>query len=158
MADPIFQQLRVRVVQAALASLGLDSAAAINLVLGTAAQESACRYLAQYPTGPALGFWQIEPATHDDLLTSTLVSQPKLATGLAALAAPGDRVDQLAWNLRYAAAVCRLLYWRAPRPLPEADDLVALSRYWKDFYNTPKGAGTPEEFQRNYLTHIGAPL
>ncbi|HEV2650775.1 MAG TPA: hypothetical protein VGU69_05935, partial [Rhizomicrobium sp.] len=60
-----FAQLANVVVRPTLARLGLnDGPVALNLLLGTAAQESGGTYLAQYPTGPALGLWQIEPNTH----------------------------------------------------------------------------------------------
>lgn len=158
--DPFFIQLRTRVVAPALAALGLgDGDVAVNLVLGTAAQETGGRFLAQYPAGPALGLWQEEPATHDDMMTNFLVFRPQLAARLAALAVPGmDRADQLTWNLRYAAACCRLRYDRAEQPLPATTDPHLLGAYWKAHYNTPQGAGTVDEFVRNFQTHIGAPI
>jgi len=30
--------------------------------------------------------------------------------------------------------------------LPQAGDLAAMAAYWKKFYNTPLGAGKPEQF------------
>ena len=158
-ALPIFfVQLRVRVIQPTLAYLGLDEPAAINLVLGTAAQESAGQFLAQYPTGPARGFWQIEPATHHDLLDNYVAFHPDIKARLDELAfAAMDRDQQLVVNLAYSAAICRLLYRRAPRPLPAPDDLAGLGTYWKEFYNTPLGAGKAEEWVANYLRLVGAP-
>ena len=57
------RDLRVEVIRPALRALDLWSPAAEDLVLGTAAQESGLAYLRQIGGGPALGLWQIEPAT-----------------------------------------------------------------------------------------------
>jgi hypothetical protein len=152
-----FAQLRARVVEPALGYLQLPGGeAAIRLVMGTAAQESGLDCLAQRGSGPALGYWQIEPATFDDLLANTLPARRDLSVRLVHLTAewPEPKL-QLASNLAFSAAVCRLLYWRAPDPLPAANDIDGLGRYWKRFYNTPAGAGTVAEFVSNYRRCIG---
>jgi hypothetical protein len=149
-------QLRARVIEPALGFLGLPGGeAAVRLVLGTAAQESGFAALAQLH-GPALGPWQIEPATHHDLLENFLESRPELDKKLALLAAGWPSLtQQLASNLCYAAAVCRLIYFRAPDALPDADDIDGLGKYWKRFYNTASGAGSVGEFVANYRRYIG---
>lgn len=163
MAEPIFVQLRVRLVEPILARIStparrLDSPAAVNLVLGTCAQETGFNYLAQYPTGPAVSPWQIEPATHDKIMAVLKDEHPDLYAALQSLLVPGiDPHQQLAWNLAYAVAVCRADYWLQRRPLPAANDLSGLAAYWKDFYNTRLGKGTVEEFEHNYKLHLGAP-
>ncbi|MDG3442455.1 hypothetical protein [Nitrospirillum amazonense] len=163
MTDPVFSQLRIRVVEPILARIStparrLDSPAAVNLVLGTCAQETGFNFIGQYPAGPAVSPWQIEPVTHDKVRARLKEEHPDLDGALDALLVPGiDPHAQLAWNLAYAAAFCRLLYWLEPRPLPAANDLAGLAAYWKDFYNTRLGKGTVDEFQRNYRLHIGEP-
>ncbi|WP_328286209.1 hypothetical protein [Kozakia baliensis] len=59
-------QFKHLIVVPTLAALGLGSPSAVNLVTGTALAESRGAYLRQINGGPALGFWQMEPATHDD--------------------------------------------------------------------------------------------
>jgi len=56
-------------------------------------------------------------------------------------------------DLRYATAIARLVYWRVPKRLPEADDIEALARYWKTHYNTPLGAGHEADFRRSIESH-----
>jgi hypothetical protein len=51
----------------------------------------------------------------------------------------------------YAAAMCRVHYWRmgqivGQKPLPAAGDLAGMAAYWKRFYNTPAGGGNVGEF------------
>jgi len=135
------------VIRPVLARLDLASASAEALLLGTALHESGgLRRLVQ-GGGPALGLYQIEPATHDDLWENFLRYRPALAERTEALAARWPaRTTQLATNLAYATAIVRLIYLRVPEPLPVADDLAGLARYWKRHYNTSAGRGTAAAF------------
>lgn len=45
----------------------LNTPAQVRLVLGIGNKETQYRYLHQIGGGPALGPWQMEPATHNDL-------------------------------------------------------------------------------------------
>ena len=49
--------------------------------------------------------------------------------------------ENLATNLMYGAAVCRLCYYRKAKALPEAGDIEGQGQYWKTHYNTPLGKG-----------------
>lgn len=154
------KQVLERVVRPALRALAIaapyvDGDAGERLVMGTGAQESMrFRYLKQLGKGPALGLFQMEPATYKDIWTRWLPSQPRLENALQALAirlVDGvPPVDELCGNLCFAAAMCRAHYLRVPKPLPARGDARALAEYWKKYYNTPLGAGTPEEFLRAY--------
>jgi hypothetical protein len=155
---PILDQLRSRVIIPALTAINLDGGAARNLLLGTAAQETGGAYLAQYPSGPALSFWQIEPGTAVDVVRQVSERSMIRWTLLQKLLAPNPGpLSQIATNLIYAAALCRLKYWLVEEALPAADDMPALGAYWKKYYNTDAGAGTVEEFVQNFETRIGAP-
>ena len=58
------------------------------------------------------------------------------------LRSPALNLDEnLATNLMYGAAVCRLCYYRQPEALPEAGDLEGQAAFWKQHYNMPLGAG-----------------
>lgn len=144
-------QLLQEVIVPTLQHLNMDSPAARNLLLGTAAQEShMAKYIRQIK-GPALGIYQMEPATHDDIWDNYLAYRPTLVEKLEQLLCPGfSKVDQLKWNLAYATAMARIHYRRVPAPLPPADDYKLLGVYWKAFYNTPEGKGTVIEFAHNY--------
>ena len=142
-------QLRQMVIKSALEKLGLWSVAAEELVLGTAIVESSLIYIRQHGAGPALGLWQVEPATHDDLYANYLSYRQELGARLMELRAPALSLDEnLATNLMYGAAVCRLCYYRQPEALPEAGDLERQAAFWKQHYNTPLGAGTVSKYMR----------
>lgn len=151
---------REHVVRVALKTIDLWSPAAEILVTGTALQESALITLHQVD-GPALGFFQMEPATHDDIWRwlkeaprPILMKLDKLMLGDAELAAD---IDELVGNAWYAAAMCRLRYAMVPEPLPEVAgteptqaELAEIAAYYKQHYNTPLGKATPEEFIANW--------
>lgn len=130
---------------------GLDSAAAEELLVGTAAQESRLGYsLRQHPTGPARGIYQMEPATFDDLMR-WLAGKPDLMSAAANWASPAIPFGaQVAGNLYFATAIARLNYYRKPGALPAADNLAGLAAYYKKYWNTPLGAATEVEFIKHY--------
>lgn len=139
------QQLKLHVIRPTLQHLSLWSPAAEQLVLGTALTESRGEFIKQLGSGPALGLWQMEPATHDDIWQNYLRYNPELAGAVSELttaAAITKGALEMAGNLYYGGAMCRVHYRRVRHALPTAGDALQLARYWKDFYNTLQGAGT----------------
>jgi len=141
-------QFRELVIWPTLKYLGMYSESAVNLLLGTAAHESKLSYLKQI-NGPALGVYQIEPATHKDVYDNFLGYRLGLREKVLALASNVSNKDidnELIVNLAYATAIARLIYYRIPEPLPDADDVPGMADYWKRHYNTVLGRGTVEQF------------
>jgi hypothetical protein len=113
---------------------------AVDLLLGTAAQESAFgRYLRQLH-GPAVGAFQMEPATFEWLQAKYSDRYPEI---------DGRTPEEMEWDLRLAIIMARLRYRAVPLELPEGD-VETLAAYWKRHYNTPLGRGTTEEYIANY--------
>jgi len=147
-------------VRPALSALGApwSSEAAERLVLGTAAVESGFRRLRQN-RGPALSLWQIEPVTYRDLVGRFLVDvKPELRPRVLSIASRGavefPLPDELTWNLRLAAALCRVKYMTDRHPLPAAHDVRGMAETWKRVYNTAAGAGKPERFLQAWATFV----
>ncbi len=147
--DP--RDLRKYVIAPALAALSLDGDAAEELMLGTALQESgAGRRLAQVK-GPALGIWQMEPATHADIWQNFLTGHTGIAIAVHGLMLPKiEPVQQLEGNLYYACAMARLVYYRVSEPLPAAGGLAAQAAFYKTHYNTAAGAASAAEYIANW--------
>jgi hypothetical protein len=125
----------------------LSTPAAINLLLGTAAQESRFgRYLRQLK-GPALGAFQMEPATFDWL---------RLKYGFAYVELKERRAEEMEWDLRLATIMARLRYRADKHALPDADDVAGMAATWKRVFNTPLGKGTVDEFGANYARYVDA--
>lgn len=154
------RHFRIHVIRPTLQHLGLWSQSAEALLCGTAEHESGgLHYLDQVTAsgierlGPALGIFQIEPPTHADIFTNFLDfgRWRDLRDRLLSLRASKPAADhQLITNLAYATGVARLIYYRDPQALPDAEDLEGLGATYKRVYNTPKGAATADDWVRAY--------
>src|SRR5260221_162978 len=79
----------------AISGLGLDPGdlqAPVELLLGTALQESGLTYRVQLGGGPARGLFQMEPNTHDDIWDNFLKYRVPLATAVRAFLAGDPQV------------------------------------------------------------------
>jgi len=149
-------QFREELVVPTLHSISKYSPAAVNLLLGTMAQESAFgKYIKQRGKGPALGVYQMEPATHNDIRDNYIAHRRDLKQLFLELGYTEFTPDKLLYDLRYATIFTRLHYARVPAPLPARGDIAGMADYWKQYYNTPLGKGTTEEFINNYNKYVG---
>lgn len=152
-------QLKEWVIIPTLKQLDMHSEAAVNLLLGTAAQESACgTYLKQLGAGPARGIYQMEPAAYADIWKNYLVYDMGMSAKVRYFMSDADKGSPesgLITNLAFATAMCRVHYRRVREGLPAANDIAGLASYWKRYYNTVKGKGTEKEFIANYNKYIG---
>lgn len=136
------------------------SPAAEQLLMATAAQETLCgRYLHQIK-GPALGIYQMEPATIEDLHRHFINGSINLHFTLVEFRTSAGHQSEsnildVVGNLYYATALARAMYFRFAQPLPEVNDLMGIWKYYKRYWNTNKGAATEEEFLRNWHNMIG---
>lgn len=149
------QQLLDYVVRPVNKSLDLWSEAADRLLIGTACQESNLRYLHQQ-SGPAIGLWQMEPATYDDCWLNFLAYQPTLGPRVKAFAfgLVLNNADEMHGNLYLAAAMCRVKYYADKDPIP--DTLPGQAAYWKRVYNTEMGMGRVTEYLNNWQRYAGS--
>lgn len=132
------------VIRPVLEDLNLYSQDAEDLILGTACVESECgRWLHQLGNGPALGIFQCEPDTHQDIWTNFLAYHPELRNRVLNWTADA-RAEELVGNLFYATAICRIHYFRFAEPIPNT--LLGQAHFWKIRYNTRRGAGTEEDY------------
>lgn len=146
------KQLREAIIRPTLTLIGLYSEAAENLLFGTAAHESNGGTYVKQVGGPALGLYQMEPRTYDDIwnsyLTGRTLREQVLSACMYEMKPPAEH---LLWNMRLSTIMCRLHYLRVPKALPASDDIDGLAAYWKQYYNTPLGKGTPEQFKADFV-------
>ena len=153
------QQLQDVIVRPTLIALGQWSLSAVNLLLGTCAQESQMgKYLVQQKIGMrgGIGIYQMQaPAfntTWDRMISSNLLMRQKLFNLLGYSVKP--QPERLASDLLLATAMCRLYYLAINVALPQPDDINGLAHYWKIYYNSPIGSGTTAEFVENYKNYV----
>lgn len=117
----------------------LYSESAVNLLLGTAIQESRHGlYLRQFRGGPALGLYQMEPRTFRWLKRK----YPEYLDG--------RYFGELIYDHELSTLAARLRYRVVPEPLPRHADVWALGLYWKKYFNTRSGSGSVRKFVRQY--------
>jgi len=156
------KHIRLYVVRPTLKRLDMYSEWAENLMVGTAAQESNFRAFDQVTgpddvtLGPGYGLYQIEANTFEDI-NRYLKTRPDIRIKVLSLLAPWpEDLHQLVGNLYYATAIARIKFWMRPESLPTS--LEGIAEYWKLWYNSIDGAGTPEQFIENYKFYVGDEL
>lgn len=151
------QQLHDHIIKPAHLYMGghYESKDANFLSLCTAAIESHCGEYIKQLNGPALGVWQMEPATHSDIwLNCDKIQEPTNGQGCvlahrtrALMVSPDNDGDSdLIVSPMYACVMARLKYSMDSAPLPSRHDIRAVYDYYKRIYNTPLGASTYEKF------------
>lgn len=121
---------------------------AINLLVETACQESACGKYIKQINGPACGIFQIEPNTAKDIIKNFVSYKPNIRSKLNQIYIQFMSLeDNLKYNLMYSVAMCRIHYMRVSEPIP--DTVEGRAEYWKKYYNTALGKGTVEEYIKN---------
>jgi hypothetical protein len=142
------------------------------MLFGTAAQESGLRWERQRSPrwdSDVGGFskWQLEKASIIDSL-KFISTRPALAGRVNAFLfddpnVPLDYLQRIPieWilfamrldcNDKIGVVFARLHYFRVPESIPSS--LEDQAAYWKQYYNTPLGAGTPQQYIVSYNRYI----
>lgn len=149
-------QFRDEIVKPSLIAIGLYGDNAVNLLLGTCAQESQFgRFLFQ-KGGPAVGCYQMEPKTYnylwDTYIEPNVAMKAKIRLFLGYTIKPDPK--RMASDLFLATILARLHYFAIKTAIPEKDNLQALAEYYKKYYNTYQGKATVEQFMENYHRYV----
>lgn len=147
-------QLLKEVIRPTLEKIGLADPVRERLILGTACVESNCGdYIRQFPSGPAYGIYQMEMATARDIMNNYLAYRLELKAKIMALYCEGiTDTENYVGNLFFATAMCAVHYLRQPAVIPGT--IAGMAEYWKKYYNTVDGKGTPDKFIKAYERHI----
>lgn len=139
-----------RIAEQVLNHLGLYSDEAMDLVMRTGAVESLYQNIEQQSeNSPAVGFFQVEQATADDIWHNYLMFRKfsmlplvEQISGYGYANGPWDRF-QIMSSISLQVVLCRLKYRRVPHPIPKS--LNAQAEYWLKYYNGG-GHGTVDRF------------
>lgn len=152
-------QFRALIVRPTLEIIGLYSQEAEDLLVMTMAHESKGGTYIKQKGGPALGIYQMEHRTFEDIYSRILKKSPLMCESISlACGMNATRLDDhedLVGNLYFATAIARIYYTQFNEPIPK--DINSLSLYAKKFWNRT-GKATPEQYLRAYLefNHIKA--
>lgn len=146
-------QFRQLIIKSSLNDLLLYSQEAEELLVFTCATESLGGTYLHQVNGPALGIYQMEPTTYNDIWQNYIYPNGALALRLFAnfniSSVPSE--DRLIYDLRFATAMARIHFRRIKSPLPLSNNLDSIWDYYKQYYNTLNGnAHNKEESIRKY--------
>lgn len=153
-------ELLLLVIRPTLQYLGEDSQSAQTLMVATAAIESGLGFHLTTQHSQGLGVFQISPERHQEIWDQYLAKDPELASKVRGLASQHEFLshphEELATNLRYATAIAWLVYKRNNCPLPAADDIPSMAKFWKaHFHHQPQAS--IKSFVKCYKSLISTP-
>ena len=139
-----------RIAEQVLKHMCVYSDEAMDLVMRIGAVESLYQNIEQQSeSSPAVGFFQVELATSNDIYENYLMFRKhsmlplvEQITGYAFADEPWNRF-QIMSNIALQVALCRLKYLRVPHPIPKS--VNAQAEYWLKYYNGG-GKGTVDKF------------
>lgn len=149
------QQFHDFIILPTLVAMGprYNSIATRMLMLSTTAHESQCGLYIKQIKGPALGPYQMEPDTTNDLFTNFLnYSNDKHDLVMSFLDSRQDTNDIMG-NFFYATALARMQYYRNSDPMPQPT-FESIWLYYKKYWNTELGAATKEDFKANWDKYV----
>lgn len=145
-------QFRDVIVKSSLKDLLLYSEDAEELLVFTCAVESLGGTYLHQISGPALGIYQMEPTTYNDIWQNFIIPDSKIALRLYnnfdVNRMPSEA--RLIYDLRFATAMSRLFYLRIQAPLPSRHNVNAIWDYYKKYYNTFRGKAQKDESIKKY--------
>lgn len=121
----------------------------VNQIYGTALVESNNKNVRQYGGGPALGYFQMEPATRKDIFTNYLSYFPSLMKLLTRGVGQPLSCDNATFMQypRLQVIYCWLHYRRFKA---WGENVFMYAVNWKRKYNTMKGKGRSSKYVQFY--------
>jgi len=149
-------QLREMIIKPALQDLSMYSEGAVDLMMFTCAVESDGGTYFHQLNGPALGIYQMEPETYNDIWQNYIKHNSRILmimlSNFDCHGMPSE--DRMVYDLRFATAMCRLHYSRHAEIIPNNTEQIW--EYYKKYYNTEKGAAVKTEALGKYYKFLKA--
>ena len=153
-----YTQLTELIIKPTLIDLVEFSENALTLMVFTCAVESQGGYYLKQIKGPALGIYQMEPETYNDIWQNYIKHNGsllmRLLSNFEVNFMPNE--DRLIYDLRYATAMTRIHYLRVSCAIPDKKDLHAIYSYYKQHYNSSLGAAQEDKAIQSYLSFVNS--
>jgi len=121
---------------------------AVELMMMIAAHESNLGTYLRQVDGPALGIFQIEPATHDD----TWENGDSICANAQILGIE-CAVEKLEYDLRYQIFMARQKLFMISEAIPSNRMVMKMAEYCKKYWNTQHGKATVCDYHDAYLDY-----
>ncbi len=119
----------------------------IHMLTETAAQETHGGRYRDPTAGAGRGLCQIDPIAFEDVQARTREENVGKVFEAFNVDITTITHEQLDHSPMLSMIFCRLFYILIPDPFPR--DLVGRAHYWKRWYNTKAGHGTPQQYIEN---------
>lgn len=143
------KQFQKYVLRPSLEKIGLYSEEAERLLTMIVAHESLKGHYIVQTTGQAKGVYQMENATHDDVLRWVHNNRPQLYKVIVEMGDGQPSPVKMITDMDYATAMSRAFFLRFPEALPTGND-EELAAYAKKRWNTSAGKATPTDYLKAY--------
>jgi hypothetical protein len=129
---------------------------AVELLMMIAAHESRLGTYLRQVGGPALGVFQMEPATHDDVWENG----DSCVSNASSMGYDLECADMLEYDIRYQIFMARQKLFMISEPLPSSEgasseNISLMSDYCKEYWNTVDGSADAFEYFNAYLDYCG---
>jgi len=124
-----------------------------QFMLAVAAQESHCGEYFRQINGVALGIWQIEPSTNDDLYQNYLCYHQEIDPILSQYYTPLMPCPHIQSPM-YNCSIARLCMYRYRDPMPELNDKEGMWQFYKKRYNSSQGKATQNQWNENWERYV----
>ena len=118
---------------------------AVELLMMIAAHESKLGTYLRQVNGPALGIFQMEPETHDDVWENGDSCEAN-----AYLLSYNIECELLECDIRYQIFMARQKLFMISEPLPSSDHLNSMADYCKKHWNTELGKASACDYLHDY--------
>lgn len=163
------KQFRTFVIQPALNAINYYNPDLEELLVAIVGHESKGGCYIHEEDGPALGIYQMEPRTHDDLwmnhilklrfsdglkIYDNIISSNYLKVNVIRdfngnmIGKPDSKL--IIYNMFYSTQMAAVFFHRVGRDLPKRNDPLQIAAFWKLYWNTPQGKGLEKDFISNY--------
>lgn len=122
----------------------------IELLMGTCCAETGLGTAKDTYADQGRGLMQFDEVRYNDVRKYIIERRPELRQQI--ISEWGIDFEKIGFSfiLDYgplpSIIACRVGYMMVPEPLPRIGDLRAQARYWKRFWNSSAGKGTPEHY------------
>ena len=130
-------QLEKYIIIPTLKEIGMYSEEAVMLLIITMACESELgTFIKQKYDGPALGPYQMEPATYYDNWENNLRFRQDLRSKILKVTgyAIPPEADHMLWDWKLATVMARVHYSRFPQPIPDIHDFDEMVEYYHKYW------------------------
>jgi len=149
------KELEEYIIGPALKEINMHSNDAVHLLLVTAALESDLGFHIKQVNGPALGIYQMEPNTHDDIWDNVLAYNSSKLQRMIGSGNGCSMPSRMIYDLKYATCMARVLYSRYKDAIPGRQDTDSIIHYYLKYWKPNPKVMNYDKAKLKYKYYFG---